>query len=280
MANQDWMVRALDRSGAVRIIGVELADVANRMIAAHELGPDAARLGAETMVAAALLSAHIKGDERVTVHIASDAPKGGMMVEVDAEGQLRGVVKPADLQHQGPIKGLLYSIKTNASKELYRGITPIDDQTLDQAIQAHLGQSSQVDVYLDIEVVQAADGSIAHACGTFVERLPEERDRPSISLPDFQEQYASMQGRGAASSIIELRAGILRDDAVHILEERAPVWHCRCSREKVLSALASLGGDQLLAMAREDHGARAGCEYCATVYQVSEGELLAMAGDA
>jgi len=48
---------------------------------------------------------------------------------------------------------------------------------------------------------------------------------------------------------------------------------CRCTREKVETALAGLGADELEKMARERPETEATCEFCKSVYLFSSAQL-------
>ena len=69
------LVRALVAERAVRLLLVEARGPAEHTRRIHGLGPDAARIAAEMVVAAALSSAHIKGDEQLTLQIQGASPR-------------------------------------------------------------------------------------------------------------------------------------------------------------------------------------------------------------
>jgi len=57
------------------------------------------------------------------------------------------------------------------------------------------------------------------------------------------------------------------------------VHACRCSRDRVVRALATLARDELRDMAARDNGAEASCDFCGARYGISAAELLQLAGD-
>ena len=62
-----------------------------------------------------------------------------------------------------------------------------------------------------------------------------------------------------------------------VLEERPVRFRCRCTRERVISALTTLGRDELLAMHAEQGQADVSCHFCNQSYHVAGDELLALA---
>ena len=68
----------------------------------------------------------------------------------------------------------LGEIKHNKKKELYRGVTEIDSESLEQGILQHLKQSTQVLCDLKIAIVQDEKGEIIRALGLLLEKMPVE----------------------------------------------------------------------------------------------------------
>lgn len=271
------LVRALLDDGAVRLVLVEATAPARHTRKIHELSPDAARLGAEAVVAAALSAAHIKGEERLTLQLQASAPAASFYADIDAEGALRVRVSPTDLTlSRGRITGQLLAIKSLGRQELYRGVTDVPDCTIEEALVAHLETSAQVHDVLRIGVRQDEDGEILQAGGLLVERLPEEADHPSLSPEDFETRYAWVREADIFQLLTQLAFGSLGDRPLRVLESRALVWRCQCSRHRVEAILLSLGADELLDMAEQDHGAEVRCDFCNTAYRFDEAELRAL----
>ena len=66
---------------------------------------------------------------------------------------------------------------------------------------------------------------------------------------------------------------------VRIESELRPRFACRCSRERVVRALQTLGVAELRDMAEKDGGAEATCDFCAETYRIGAAELLEMAAE-
>jgi molecular chaperone Hsp33 len=61
-----------------------------------------------------------------------------------------------------------------------------------------------------------------------------------------------------------------------LLHEVRPRFACRCSRERVLAALATLPAAELRSMASQDNGARTACDFCGARFEISAQELLGL----
>lgn len=268
------LVRGLADGDAVRVIGVDARLAAEEARKAHNLSPEAAALCAQGIVAAGLLAAYVKGEERLTVQIQAEQPPMSFFAEIDAEGHVRARISPTTARPGpgGKLSGVLLAIKADAKREMYRGLTEIRDQTLEQALEEHLRVSSQLDAVLRLET-QATEAGVEVASGVLLERLPEASDKPSMGREAFQARYRSLPEGSAADVVEGLRHCKLLDGSFSPLEDRAVLWQCRCSQEKVEGMLFGLETRELQAMAHEDHGAEVVCHFCNTVYKVSEARL-------
>ncbi|MEN0062633.1 MAG: Hsp33 family molecular chaperone HslO [Myxococcota bacterium] len=268
------LVRALLDEGAVRLVLVEATAPARHTRTAHKLSADAARLGAEAVVAAALNAAHIKGEEQLTLQLQAESPKASFYADIVADGALRVRVTPPDLTLEGGrLTGQLLVIKSLGRQELYRGISAVPDSTIEQALATHLETSAQVHDVLRIGVRQSADGEILQAGGLLIERLPEEPDHPSLSAEEFEQRYAWVREADIAKLLTQLAFGSLGEQALKVLDSRPLVWRCRCSRERVEAILAGLGIGELSDMAQTDGQAEVSCDFCNTTYRFDEADL-------
>lgn len=276
------LVRGLADERRVRVIAADARLAAEEAARLHGLAPEAAELCAQAVLAAALLSAHIKGSERITVQVQTQDPVASMFAEIDAEGGVRARVSPVTAApgEGGRLTGMMLTIKADAEREMYRGLTEVADQTLEEALDTHLRTSAQIDAVLRIETRADADGVHA-ACGVLIERLPPGPGQPAFEPEEFLARYGSLPAGRAVELVEGLRQCKLGEASFSPLDDREIRWQCRCSQAKVEAMLASLGAGELRAMADEDHGAEVTCHFCNSVYRVSEGrlrELLAEVG--
>lgn len=270
------LVRSLVADRAVRLVLVEAHGPAEHTRRVHGLGPDAARIASEMVVAAALSSAHIKGEEQLTLQIQGSEPRCSVYADVKSNGDLRVRVTPSDLRLRagGVFSGVLMGIKHSDAGEMYRGATAIDDTTLENGIAAHFGNSTQVDAILRVGCTQAEDGSVIQAGGLLLERLPEENDLPSLSIEAFTERFAWVRDADLPQLMTQIAFGAFGEERIEVLDRSDISWACRCSTEKIEDTLVSIGAAELDAMIREDHGAEVICNFCGTAWQVTEERLI------
>lgn len=272
-----WVVRGLLGGDAVRLLFVEAAAPAAFTQRAHGLGEDAARFGAEVAVAAALLGAHVKGEEQLTLQIQGDDPPLSAYADLTADGALRVRVSPPDLRRKDArFRGVLWVVKNVGEREVWRGATSVDDTTVARALARHLGESAQVDAALGV-VVTVDDGAVTAAGGWLVERLPSDPALPSMTPEDFEARYGWLRTADPEEVFTKLHTGgLTADDRVRVLEQRPLVWRCRCSRKRIEDVLIGLGPEELQQMADEDHGATVTCHFCQKAWTVDEPRLRAL----
>ncbi len=273
--------RGLTSGGAVRFLAVELRGLADRVRRTHDLGPAAARLAGEALVANALMSAWIKGDERIALQLQGESPRFSFVSDVDADGGLRARFTPSGLTRVDgdTVDGLLLAIKSNAHKELYRGMTALRHQRIEGALSEHLGQSDQVDVLVRIDAELDPDGSVRNAAGLVLERLPVESGHPSISRAEFASEHGGLRDQPVSDLLVSLAFGKISGQPVELLENRALVWRCGCSQQRIEAVLYNLGTSELQAILDEDGQAEVVCHFCNIAYGVSGPrlrELLAL----
>jgi len=275
MSHQDVLIHALAAEGAVRVLATEVSDAAETGRRSHGLGRDASVLLAEGSVATTLLSAYLKGDERVLLQIQLERPRAAFLGDVGADGTLRLRLTPADVRIPADhrLDGILLAIKSDSDREVYRGHSTIDHSTLEQALRDHLATSNQVDVVLRIGTRLDEAGQVAFAGGLLVERLPEDPEQPSLEREAFLDRFSSLERADVEALMVELASGGLAGGEAVVLEHRPVSWCCRCSLERVESMLVGLGREELQSLAAEQGEAEVTCHFCNTTYRV-DGDRL------
>lgn len=274
MTTSNVMLRALAAHGMVRVLAIDATNVATEVVQRHSLKALSAKLASELVVANLLMGAFIKGEERVSLQLQAETPRCAFMGEVDAEGGVRGRFLPEQIGRHNEIDGLMFTIKHNAEREMYRGITPVKHKTIEQALRDHLLNSDQVHAVVRIDVEMASPGVMKRVQGLLIERLPEDKERLSLPQADFDARFGVLQQVESLAPLLETLAdGQISDSPVEILEVRPLTFRCRCSRDKVVAAIFSLNVETLQAMKDEDKGAEVTCDYCNTTYRLTEQDL-------
>jgi molecular chaperone Hsp33 len=242
------------------------------------------------MAAGLLFASSMKRPQsRVNIRIRGDGPLGGILVDAGLNGTVRGYVDYPDVELPPKPNGKLdvggavgqngyvyvvrdvgYGYPYSSTVELVSGEIG-DDLTHYLATSEQTPSALMVGVFTDITGVTAAGGLL-------VQILPKAaRDEGLVHL--LESRLASFQGftplLQAGKSLQDIFDELLGDMGLEILPEVQMVrFHCGCSHQRVLGALKLFSQAELEDMIEKDKGAEATCDFCGTVYQASESELI------
>lgn len=162
----DMLRRALAPSEGTRVLDADVTEVALETIRRHGLTGRAAELATEGLVATVLLSAHIKGEERMLVQVQAEIPRFAFTAEARADGRLRARLTPSSVG-KGELQGTLVAIKHDAQREIYRGVAKLQT-SFAAALEHYLLQSQQTQGTVRIKGPR----------GTLIERMPASLHEP------------------------------------------------------------------------------------------------------
>lgn len=278
MSMEDRLWIALVFDGTARMLWVDAREVATETVRRHGLTGRAARLAAEMILANVLLGAWIKGEERLMLQLQASDPQAAFLGEIDALGRFRGRFTPDTVDGSGlAIEGLMLAIKSLGAKELYRGVTEVDGETVASALERHLQSSAQVPARARFDVALNDDGTFERAMAVVIERLPDEGGKAIAGEGgDFDalvDQVAAIAPESLSEQLLNKE---LLGEPVVLLTELPLVYQCTCSRERVTNMLRSLGASELSDMVQEDKGAEITCHFCNEPYTFDEAELAAL----
>ncbi len=267
-------VRCLAHDGAMRVLAVMAPQAAQEVSERHSLGAASAALAAQGMVASLLLSAHIKGDERILLEIAGLKPTFAFSGEANSDGSVRARFSPPDLEPSTSLQGRLVAIKWDSLKEVYRGVAEVNHDSLEGALQEYMVQSQQTRGRVRIGVVLGEDGQFSMAAGLLVELIPGR-----MEPEQFEALVEPLQEADLAEVMTAFAFGTLLGSNVEVLEAREVRFQCSCTMERVEATLRALGAVELREMAAEDQGAEVTCHFCGSTYNVEKLRLLSLASE-
>ena len=255
---------------------------------------------------------------RVDVQLQCGGPLRGLLTDADGSGAVRGLVRVNGLDRNGrragpaakpPVgetlqrfdprplfasglderAGVLSIVRAQpGSDELHRAAFPFAGADLGAALTLFLRNDRSRGGEMALEVLFRPDEPLAVVAGALLWAQQEEGadDLRALGKPLRQRvlhesllTVESGEASGDGRAVAEELAGALRLGPLHLERELRPRFSCRCSRERVVRALATLSRDELRDMAARDNGAEASCDFCSARYGISAAELLELAGD-
>ena len=283
----DYLVKSLAFGGQIRAYAVDATETVSTAQKLHDTWSAAsAALGRSLVGTLLLASASLQGDETMTVKINGNGPVGGIVVDGNANGTVKGYVQnphvhlPLNDKHKIDVKGavgtegFLAVTKDLGLKEPFTGQVPLVSGELGEDFTYYLAKSEQIPSSVGLSVFVNSDNSIETAGGFMIQVMPGAKEE---TISQIEKRLAEIpmvsemmrDGKKPEDILNE----ILGAENVKVLDKMPVSYHCDCSRERFLGVLTSLPTDQLQEMADEDHGAEAVCHFCGKKYQFTEDEL-------
>ena len=287
----DYLVRGMSMDGFVKAVAIRSTELVRRGAEIHKTAPNATAAFGRALTAASMMGNMQKVDNgSMTLQIKGDGPIGTIVCVSDPIGNVRGYVYepnvPVVEKYPGKLDvgatvgtdGTLTVIRDLQMKEPYVGSVELISGEIGDDVTAYFAQSEQTPTACALGVLVDRDQSVKVAGGYLIQLLPGAPDEVIDAVE------AGIQRAGSVTSMLE--AGLTPEDILGqvcgelgvVFMETTPVsYKCYCSRERVTSALISLGRKELTEIMQENKPFPVGCQFCSEVYHFTPediGELL------
>ena len=279
----DRMIRGVAKTGRFRIRAADTRLMAEEARKIHGASPTAAAAMGRLLTMASFLSLDLMfpGDS-ITLLIKGGGPGGRLLAVTDEPYSARiSCQNPqADLPDRSPghldvggfvgRQGTLTLIrKSDYSKEPFAGTTRLVSGEIAEDFSAYFLQSEQVPSVVSLGVLLGPSGKVEVSGGLLVQALPGASEEDLRQLEEDAQGLRPMTAylqKGLSLEAILQRA--FPSLPFNFLEEGEPVYHCPCSKDRMLRALRALPLEDRRALAQEDHGAEVVCEFCRKKYWI------------
>ncbi|HEX9053153.1 MAG TPA: Hsp33 family molecular chaperone HslO [Anaeromyxobacter sp.] len=278
----DRLCRGLVPAKGLRVVFARVGDTARMSRMLHGLYPTSAHLFAEALAAGALLGALQKEKGRVNLQVECDGPVGGIFVDADPGGQVRGYVRRPAIHFPGdPARGaraalggsgFLSVLRDPGGGQLYRSAVQLEALDLAADLRRWFAASEQVATALDLAVVPRDGEPLGDVAGVLVQLLP---GGDGAAIEAARERLAggalarALAAEAPAQDAIQAVAG----DGFDLLADVEVAYRCGCSAERARAAVSALGPEGVAEVLARDREAIVTCEFCRSRYVVSAPEL-------
>ena len=266
----------------VRIYALCTTNLVQEAAIRHHTSHLASAALGRAMNGALLLAATMKDNERIALRLKGDGPIGEVVA--DAEGtHVRGYVGDPDvflplkngkLDVGGAIgAGNIIVTRYLQNAEPFTGYAELVDGEIASDLTNYLYTSEQTPSSVALGVLVNKEGQVIASGGYFIQAMPgcaEEtlaQLEENISLTPHVTQLLEL-GYTPEKMIETIARGL----DVTIQESIELSYKCRCSREKILGALATLGQEDISAMS-QDEETEVHCQFCNETYKFSGEEI-------
>ena len=287
----DYLVRGMTMDGSVKVVAIRSTEMVRTGATIHNTTPNATAAFGRALTAASMMGNMQKVENgSMTLQIKGGGPIGSIVCVADPVGNVRGYVYEPNVplveKHPGKLDvgatvgtdGTLTVIRDMQMKEPYVGSIPLVSGEIGDDVTAYFAQSEQTPTACALGVLVDRDQSVKVAGGYLLQLLPGAPDEVIDKLE------AGIRRAGAVTTMLE--QGMTPEDILGqvcgelgvVFMETTPVsYKCYCSRERVTSALISLGRKELTEIMEEKKDFPVGCQFCSEEYIFTPediGELL------
>jgi molecular chaperone Hsp33 len=284
---KDYLVRGMTMDGMVKVVAIRSTELVRRGAEIQGTTPNATAAFGRALTAASMMGNMQKVDNgSMTLQIKADGPIGGIVCVSDPVGNVRGYVYEAKVplveKHPGKLdvgatvgtNGTLTVIRDLQMKEPYVGSIELVSGEIGDDVTAYFAQSEQTPTACALGVLIDKDTSVKVAGGYLLQLLPGASD----DVIDTLER--GIQRAGAVTKMLEQGMtpedilGAVCGDLGVVFMETAPVsYKCYCSRERVESALLSLGKEELTQIMEEGKDFPVECQFCDEIYKFTPQDI-------
>lgn len=290
----DRLVHGMAADGTIRLIAAITTDTVTEAIRRHKTAPTASAALGRMLTGAALLGASLKEFDRLTVRIDADGPIGGIIVEANNNGEVRGYVRnpTAELPPKPDGKfdvsgivgqGMFYVMRESGfaiglHREPYIGSVPITSGEIAEDFAFYLAKSEQIPSAVLLGVLlQNTEPFVTASGGVMIQMMPGVNDHIVTMIEDTVARaphLTSVIKDGATpEDLLRLTLGVIDFE---ILDEKPVAFKCTCSFDRAVSMIAALGPNEVSSMLAEDNGAVMTCGFCNETYRLDENDLKAI----
>ncbi len=284
---QDFLVRGMTGDGFVRIAAVQTTNMVERMRQIHKTLPLATAALGRTLTAASMMGSELKdANGSVTLQIRGNGPLGAITAVSDSRGYVRGYLQnPAanlPLRADGHLdvgggvgrEGILTVIKDIGEGEPFSGKIELYSGEIAEDIAAYYLLSEQIPTVCALGVLVDRDQTVRCAGGYLLQLLPGAPE----GLIDLLEYRVADVGSvtvclDKGMDMRQVAQELLYGMDLRLMEEQPVGYECKCSRNKVASALVSLGRDELDRLIREEEKIDVTCQFCDKIYTFTRKDL-------
>jgi molecular chaperone Hsp33 len=272
----DTVLRAITDDGAFRVITARTTDTVRGAIEAQNATGETARHFGDLLTGAILFRETMAPNLRVQGIIKGSAG-GSLIADSHPSGQTRGLIQlkseatDIELGH-GSVLQLMRSLPNG---RINQGVVEVPKQGgISQSLMAYMQSSEQVFSMLAVGTIFEGE-RVVSAGGYMVQLLPEMGRGPLMVMTERLKDFESVDAQLADPLFTPtwLLDELLYGMPFTRLEESPVRFECWCDELRVVSALASLGRDDLEHLLSTNEVLEIACEYCKRDFRIAPARL-------
>ena len=288
----DNLQKFMFENAGVRGELVELPNTWQQILSNQSYPPAVKIILGELLAASALLSSNLKFNGTMVMQIHGDGPVKLLVVECDADLNLRATAKMregaviaddanlTELIHAHGQGRFIITLDPNdkmPGQHAYQGIVPLDGETVATVIENYMMRSEQ----LDTKIWLAANDEVAR--GMLLQKLPmtggyqtSDKGEPAPATKEESETEAWNRAMALGGTLKQeellntdietLMHRLFWEETLRVFTPQHPKFLCNCSREKVGNMLKMLGEPEINTAITELGKLDINCDFCGKLY--------------
>ncbi len=274
----DKIERVIAESGNFFGVACDTTELVNEACRKHDARPTGAAALGRALTGAALLAALLKDDQSILLKFEGNGPLKKIITEAGYNGWVRGYI--ANPHGDVPLKngqidvasgigraGFLTVVKDIGNNKKYPGTIQLYTSEIGEDLAYYLSQSEQTPSAIALAIQLNNDGTIGAAGGFLVQSLPPADEtflslieKEINSLPPLSQLLLNKTPPG------DILSSLFRKVPHKKTGDKELVYSCSCSRDKMLTALYSLGEEEITSLLQTEGQAEVRCEFCRQRY--------------
>ena len=283
---KDRLHRFLLSDGHIRGSLVHGTHLVQEMRCNHELGVLETLVLGHAYLGSLLMASSLKGEDRLALKIECSGPIGGLVVEANALGEVRGYLHKVPIAVDHPLEDFNLSPFFGAglisitryiqdAKQPFTGQVAMAYGSIAKDLAHYFLTSEQVPTAFNLSVKFTPEGEVAGAGGLFLQVMPDADEETAVALEKIVYALPSLGEICAGGEDID-RFLQRQFDTLNpvILDQPRVEFFCHCRREGVERVMRMLPAEELEDM--RDNGpfpVELRCHYCNTRYHFSRDEV-------
>jgi molecular chaperone Hsp33 len=276
------IIKALIFDKNVRLYFADNTALINEIISANKQNHRIVNIAlGKTVSGISLLSATLKGEQRLSATIMMSNPKYKIFADTDAHGNVRGytnhmLAKADDLQDIQNLIGQRASIRMIKGSDMnqFTGITDMPHQNIDDDLSHYFKQSEQTETMIETNLALGENNTILYSFAMFAQLLPGAPNHLLNEIKDKMDTNANL------FTILEDMDNIQIEEqlsnyfsSAEIIGQNQVQFACGCSKEMFYGLLYSLDEKDLMAYIHANAPIETSCHMCGRTYLFSPSDI-------
>lgn len=291
----DTLLRAINEPETIRVIAATTTETVREACRRQGAQGMTAMVIGRALTSGVLLATVAKAErERVRIQLGGGGPVGQVIIDAHGDGRVRACVErrlpPDRLLDPRPIgqrpstaeavgtRGHVVVTRDLGLATPYQGSVEMRSGEIDEDLQHYLDTSEQLPSALRTEVVLDNHGEVLRAAGILAQGFPGSEPGLIAAVRERLVGDALRTVIGPRERDVEALIGFaLGGESFRCMLEHDVSFHCPCGPERALSVLATLGAQDLEALADEQEQTEVRCNFCGQATMVDAPEVRKLA---